>query len=99
MRAGGGGWVMYITQPNEIFALDGRSGRLIWHYQHILPHAPDREGPNRGAAVFGNKVYFTTTDAFLIALNASNGNVLWQSKIAESSGITPPLRRWWQRAK
>src|SRR6202167_5183094 len=76
--------VMYVTQPNEIFALDSRSGRLIWHYQHILPHAPDREGPNRGAAAFENKVYFTTTDSFLIALNASNGNVLWQSKIAES---------------
>ena len=75
--------VMYVTQPNEIFALDSRSGRLIWHYQHILPHAPDREGPNRGAAAFENKVYFTTTDALLIALNASNGNVLWQSKIAE----------------
>jgi alcohol dehydrogenase (cytochrome c) len=44
--------VMYITQPNEIYALDGRSGRLIWHYQHILAKAPDREGPNRGAAVF-----------------------------------------------
>ena len=40
--------VMYVTQPNEIFALDSRSGRLIWRYQHILPHAPDREGPNRG---------------------------------------------------
>ena len=77
--------VMYVTQPNEIFALDSRSGRLIWHYQHILPHAPDREGPNRGAAAFENKVYFTTTDALLIALNASNGNVLWQSKIAEWS--------------
>jgi alcohol dehydrogenase (cytochrome c) len=76
--------VMYVTQPNEISALDSRSGRLIWHYQHILPHAPDREGPNRGAAAFDNKVYFTTTDSLLIALNASNGNVLWQSKIAES---------------
>lgn len=39
--------VMYVTQPNEIFALDSRSGRLIWHHQHILSHAPDREGPNR----------------------------------------------------
>jgi alcohol dehydrogenase (cytochrome c) len=77
--------VMYLTQPNEIYALDGRSGRLIWHYQHILSKAPDREGPNRGAAVFEDKVYFTTSDAFLVALNASNGNVLWQSKIAESS--------------
>ena len=77
--------VMYVTQPNEIYALDGRSGRLIWRYQHILAKAPDREGPNRGAAVFEDKVYVTTTDSFLIALNAADGNVLWQSKIAEAS--------------
>ena len=77
--------VMYVTQPNEIYALDGRSGRLIWQYQHILSKTPYREGPNRGAAVFEDKVYFTTTDAQLVALNATNGDVLWQSKIAEAS--------------
>jgi hypothetical protein len=49
--------VMYVTQSNEIFALDSRSGLLIRHYQHTLPHAPDRDGPNRGAAAFGNNVY------------------------------------------
>src|ERR1700761_3701810 len=77
--------VMYVTQPNEIYALDGRSGRQIWQYQHILPKTPYREGPNRGAAVFENKVYFTTTDAQLVALDAATGNVLWQSKIAEAN--------------
>ena len=25
--------VMYVTGPNQVFALDGRSGRTIWHYQ------------------------------------------------------------------
>ena len=83
--------VMYLTQPNVIYALDGRSGRLIWQYHHILTKLKVREGPDRGAAVFEDKVYFTTTDAFLIALNAANGNVLWQSKIAETNdGYTSP---------
>jgi alcohol dehydrogenase (cytochrome c) len=83
--------VMYLTQPNAIYALDGRSGRLIWDYHHLLAKVKVREGPHRGAAVFENKVYFTTTDDFLIALNASNGNVLWQIKIAETSdGYTSP---------
>ncbi|QHN04576.1 PQQ-binding-like beta-propeller repeat protein [Granulicella sp. WH15] len=76
--------VMYVTQPNEVYALDSRSGRLIWQFHHDLNHAPDREGPNRGVAVFEDKVYFTTTDAFLVALKASTGSLLWQSKIAES---------------
>ncbi len=77
--------VMYVTAPNDIYALDSRSGRLIWQFNHALAKAPDREGPNRGVAVFENKVYFTTTDSFLIALDAASGNVLWQSKIAEAS--------------
>jgi alcohol dehydrogenase (cytochrome c) len=79
------GGVMYVTQPNEIYALDSRSGRLIWQYHHMLTRAPDREGPNRGVAIFEDKVYFNTTDSFLIALNAASGNVLWQEKIAEAS--------------
>ena len=83
--------VMYLTQPNSIYALDGRSGRLIWEYHHLLAKVKDREGPHRGAAVFEDKVYFTTTDDFLIALNASNGSVLWQSRIAETNeGYSSP---------
>ena len=77
--------VMYITRPNDVYALDGRSGRLIWQYHHILTRPANREGPNRGVAVFEDKVYFTTTDCLLVALNAADGNVLWQSKIAEAS--------------
>ncbi|HEV2276113.1 MAG TPA: PQQ-dependent dehydrogenase, methanol/ethanol family [Acidobacteriaceae bacterium] len=85
------GGVMYVTEPNAIYALDGRSGRLIWSYHHLLAKVKDREGPDRGAAVFGDKVYYTTTDDYLIALNASNGEELWQSKIAETSeGYSSP---------
>ncbi len=74
--------VMYVTQPNEVYALDARTGRKIWDYQRV----PRREkGPNRGVAVWGDKVYFTTPDAFLVALSATTGNVIWESKIAEAS--------------
>ena len=49
--------VMYVTQPNEVYALDGRMGRQLWEYHRI----PARQkGPNRGVAVWGDKVYFTT---------------------------------------
>ena len=65
--------VMYLTQPNEVYALDGRTGRLIWQYRHQPALG---KGPNRGAAVFGNRVYFTTPDAYLVALDARSGNFL-----------------------
>ena len=74
--------VMYVTQPNEVYALDAASGREIWEYHRVPPRL---KGPNRGVAVWGDKVYFTTPDDYLIALNASNGNVLWETKIAEAS--------------
>jgi len=72
--------VMYLTQPNEVYALDGRTGRVIWQYRHQPPLG---KGPNRGVAVYGNRVYFTTPDAYLVSLDARTGNFLWQSKIAE----------------
>jgi len=74
--------VMYVTQPNEVYALDARSGRQIWDYRRI----PARQkGPNRGVAVWHDKVYITTPDAYLIALNAASGNVIWETKLAEAN--------------
>ena len=74
--------VMYVTQPNEVYAIDARSGRQIWEYHRV----PARQkGPNRGVAVWNDKVYFTTPDAFLIALHAATGNVIWETKLAEAN--------------
>ncbi len=83
--------VMYLTQPNAIYAIDGRTGRQIWSYHHQLAKVKDREGPHRGAAVYKNRVYFTTTDDYLYALDAASGNVQWQVKIAETDeGFSSP---------
>ena len=74
--------VMYVSQPNEVYALDGRSGRLIWEYHH---QPALRKGPNRGVAVYANKVYVGTPDAHLVALDARTGSVVWKAKLAEAS--------------
>jgi alcohol dehydrogenase (cytochrome c) len=74
--------VMYVSQPNEVYALDGRTGRLIWDYHH---QPALRKGPNRGVAVLGNKVYVGTPDAHLVALDARTGSVVWKAKLAEAS--------------
>jgi len=74
--------VMYVTQDNgTVYALDAQSGRMIWSYHYTLGKP---RGANRGVAVYGNRVYFTTGDAFLVALEARTGNFLWRSKIAEA---------------
>ena len=73
--------VMYVTQTNEVYAIDARTGRQIWEY-HRGPAL--QKGPNRGVAIAGDKVYFTTADAHLIALNAATGNIVFETKIAEA---------------
>src|SRR3954447_1596210 len=81
--------VMYISQPNEVYAIDGRSGRVIWDYHH---QPALRKGPNRGVAVLGNKVYVGTPDAHLVALDARTGNPVWKTKLAEASdGFWSPV--------
>ena len=43
--------VMYVTNSNAIFALDARTGRLIWRYQDTKAK---KRGVNRGAAILGD---------------------------------------------
>lgn len=74
--------VMYFSQPNEVYALDARTGREIWQYQR---QPAMQRGPNRGVAVYGNRVYMGTPDAVLVALDARNGSLVWETKIAEAS--------------
>ena len=73
--------VMYISQPNEVYALDAQSGRRIWEYRHDAP----ARGPNRGVAIYGHQIYFGTPDAKLVSLDARTGNLLWSVKLAEAS--------------
>ncbi len=73
--------VMYVSQPNEVSALDARTGRLIWQYQTTA----QGRGHNRGVAVYDHKVYFGTSDATLIALESRTGGVVWETKMAGPS--------------
>ena len=68
--------VMYISQFNRLDAIDARSGKLIWQYQH----QPITGTAQRGTGVFGNKVFVTTADSHLVALDARTGAVLWDTK-------------------
>lgn len=72
--------VMYITTPfNHVFAIDARTGKQLWKYEHKEP--PTRIfccGPNnRGVAVAYGKVYMATLDARLLALDQKTGKVVW----------------------
>ncbi|MBN9246603.1 MAG: PQQ-binding-like beta-propeller repeat protein, partial [Hyphomicrobium sp.] len=66
-------------------ALNAKTGEQYWHYKHKMgPITTYCCGPNnRGVAVLGDKVYFGTLDAKLVALNAKTGSVVWETEIAD----------------
>jgi alcohol dehydrogenase (cytochrome c) len=77
--------VMYITTPyNHVFAVDARTGRELWHYEHKLGTTIFCCGPNnRGVALADDKVYMATLDAMLVALDKKTGDVAWETEIAD----------------
>src|SRR5438094_1042050 len=74
--------VGYVTTPDNVWALDARSGRQLSLYTY-----PTNEGfhiGHRGVAVYKDAVYFTTPDAHLVSLDARDGKVKWNVVIADS---------------
>jgi PQQ-dependent dehydrogenase (methanol/ethanol family) len=78
--------VMYISTPmDRVIALDARTGRKRWEYQHPLERTIMCCGPvNRGVAVYDGKVYLATLDAKLVALDARTGRPVWEVKVADN---------------
>lgn len=77
--------VMYLTAPNShVVAVDAKTGREIWRYEHKRASEKTCCGPaNRGAAVGYGKVYVATVDARLVALDQKTGSVAWSIALAE----------------
>ena len=78
--------VMYIAAANEAYALDARTGRQIWHYQRPLTKGVIGDAAsaiNRGVAVLGDKVFMVTDHAHMLALHRANGQLLWDTEIAD----------------
>jgi alcohol dehydrogenase (cytochrome c) len=81
---------MYVTSSHgHIFAVDAKTGTLVWQFAHPLPDGIGKmlccDLGNRGAAVYKDKVYFTTPDAHVIALDRATGKVAWDVTVADWS--------------
>ena len=73
--------VVYLTANDHAWAIDARSGREIWHYQHQSKGGIHLG--NRGAGVSGNWLYFETPDCQLISLNIKDGKERWSKSICD----------------
>jgi alcohol dehydrogenase (cytochrome c) len=78
--------VMYITGSySRLYAIDIATGEEIWQYDARLPEGilPCCDVVNRGAAIYGDNIFFGTLDARIVALNKDTGDVVWRDKIAD----------------
>lgn len=71
---------LYFTTPDNVWAADARTGRIIWHY--LRPSTGDHIG-QRGVGMYGDWLYFETPDCHLISLNAKDGSVRWDTQLAD----------------
>jgi alcohol dehydrogenase (cytochrome c) len=90
--------ILYVTGPQNVaWAVDARSGRQIWRYRRELPVTGLTACcglVNRGFAALGDKLFMTTLDAHLLALDMKTGAIVWDAtledyKIGYSSTIAP----------
>lgn len=75
---------MFVTASySRIFAVDAKTGKKLWKYEHRLPEGimPCCDVINRGAALYDNLVIFGTLDAQLVALDQNTGRVVWRERI------------------
>jgi alcohol dehydrogenase (cytochrome c) len=78
--------VLYVTGPlNVAWAIDARTGRQIWRYRRELPENLTAccGLVNRGFAMLGDKLFMTTLDAHLLALDMRTGAVVWDAVLEE----------------
>ena len=88
---------LYVTGLfNHAWAIDGRTGMLIWHYERRLPN--DLRVccgfVNRGFAVSGDRLFMTTLDAHVMAIDRNSGTPIWDVPMADyrlgySSTVAP----------
>ncbi len=81
--------VLYVTGPNQVFALDALTGRPIWQFSR--PATPgllgdSKLGTNRGVAILRDKVFFVADNAHLLGLDRTTGKLLWETAMGFGEG-------------
>jgi len=72
--------IMFVTAANDAFALDARTGRIIWHYSRPVSEGlidDASQHHNRGVALWHSRVFLETDNAHLLCLDARSGHLIW----------------------
>jgi alcohol dehydrogenase (cytochrome c) len=72
--------ILYVTAPDNVWALDARDGRTLWRY--FWKTRGGTHIGNRGAAIWNDYLFFETPDNYLVSLDARTGKERWHVEIA-----------------
>ncbi len=75
--------ILYVTTPDNAWAVDARDGRDIWHY-YWKTKGGTHIG-NRGVAMWQTYLFFETPDNYLVSLDARTGKERWHKVISSFS--------------
>ena len=82
--------VMYMPNPRDVIqAIDAVTGDLIWEYRRDRPDdlAEYMIGSlidtNRNLAIYGNLIIDTSADDYVFALDATTGELVWETQILD----------------
>ncbi|MEE2778652.1 MAG: PQQ-binding-like beta-propeller repeat protein [Acidobacteriota bacterium] len=81
------GGVLYVPQTKDTYqALDATTGDLLWEYKRQLPAdiyswVGVNGANNRNVAIYGRLILNTSDDNFVVALDATTGELVWETKI------------------
>ena len=80
--------VLFVDNAGDkIQALNAATGDLLWQYARELPDQLVAEGGNtlakRNMAIYENKLFITTSDDHIVALDVKTGKPIWDHVVAD----------------
>ena len=71
--------VLYATAPDNAWAVDARTGTVLWHYYWKTKGGTHTA--NKGMGMYKNWLFFETADDYLVSLDARTGQERWHKEI------------------
>ena len=72
---------LYISTPDNAWAIDARDGRELWHY--FWKTRGSTHIANRGLGMWHDFLYMETPDNYLVSLDSKTGKERWHKVIAD----------------
>jgi alcohol dehydrogenase (cytochrome c) len=72
----------------QVVALDAATGRQFWTFRYNIPMTARNccGRVNRGLAILGDTLYMGTLNSHLLAINAKNGALIWDTTVTTTAG-------------